>query len=152
VRGELGYKIGVGRSSIEPYANVAYVNQHMDSFTESGGADALHAGSQDMNTGFSTLGLHGSTDFMFNGTVVQAKGTIGWRYAMGDVRPVASESFTGGSSFDISGVPVARNQAVVSLGLGVHLTPNATISVSYNGQFASGSNDQGVLGALNIAF
>jgi outer membrane autotransporter protein len=150
--GELGYRIDMGRASIEPFANLAYVNQHAEGFDESGGADALHVGSQDMDTGFSTLGVHGKTSFMFNGTEVLAKGTVGWRYAVGDVKPTVSESFSGGSSFDISGVPIARNQAVVDFGLGVHITRNATISISYNGQFASGATDQGVLGSLNIAF
>jgi outer membrane autotransporter protein len=151
--GELGYKMGLGsRSSIEPFLNLAYVNQHADGFTESGGADALHVGSQDMDTGFSTLGLRGTTHFTFNGTDFLLKGMVGWRYAVGDVTPVASESFQGGTSFDISGVPIARNQAVVDLGVGVHITRNATISLSYNGQFASHATDQGVLGALNIAF
>ncbi|HTK00100.1 MAG TPA: autotransporter domain-containing protein, partial [Bordetella sp.] len=150
--GELGYRIDMGHASIEPFANLAYVNQHAESFDESGGADALHVDSQNMDTGFSTLGLRGKTMFTFNGTEVLAKGTVGWRYAVGDVKPTASESFSGGSSFDISGVPIARNQAVVDLGLGVHITRNATISISYNGQFASGATDQGVMGALNIAF
>ncbi|OZI61903.1 autotransporter outer membrane beta-barrel domain-containing protein [Bordetella genomosp. 11] len=150
--GELGYRFDMGRSSVEPFLNVAYVSQHAEGFDESGGADALHVGSQDMNTGFSTLGLRGKTTFMFNGTEVLAKGSVGWRYAVGDVKPTVSESFAGGSSFDISGVPIARNQAVVDFGLGVHITRNATISLSYNGQYASGVTNQGVMGALNIAF
>ncbi|HTK00439.1 MAG TPA: autotransporter domain-containing protein [Bordetella sp.] len=153
VFGELGYKVDLGRrANIEPFLNLAYVNQHAEGFNESGGADALHVGSQDMDTGFSTLGLRGTTHFTFNGTDFLLKGMVGWRYAVGDVRPVATESFQGGASFDISGVPIARNQAVVDLGVGVHITRNATISLSYNGQFSSRVNNQGVLGALNIAF
>lgn len=150
--GELGYRIDLGRSSIEPFASIAYVNQRAEGFTESGGANALHIGSQDMDTGFSTLGLRGKTSFALNSAQVFAKGSIGWRYAIGDVRPTASQSFAGGSAFDISGAPIARNQAVVDLGLGVQVARNATVSVSYSGQFASGVTDQGVMGALNIAF
>ncbi|SDJ02079.1 outer membrane autotransporter barrel domain-containing protein [Paraburkholderia steynii] len=152
VFGELGYHIDIGRSSFEPFANIAYVSQHSQGFDESGGADALHVGSQDMNTGFGTLGLRGKTTFMLNGAKVLAKGSAGWRYAVGDVKPVGSESFSGGSSFSISGVPIARNEAVVDLGLGVQVTRDATVSISYSGQYASGVTNQGVLGALNIAF
>lgn len=152
VFGELGYRVDMGRSSVEPFLNLAYVNQHAQGFDENGGADALHVGSQNMDTGLSTLGLRGKTTFMFNGTEVLAKGSVGWRYAVGDVKPTVSESFSGGSSFDISGVPIARNQAVVDLGLGVHIARNATISLSYNGQYGSGETNQGVMGALNIAF
>jgi uncharacterized protein with beta-barrel porin domain len=46
---------------------------------------------------------------------VLVKGSAGWRYAVGDVKPTVTEAFSGGSSFDISGVPIARNQAVVDL-------------------------------------
>jgi outer membrane autotransporter protein len=152
VFGELGYHIDMGHSSIEPFANLAYVNQHAQGFDESGGADALQVGSQDMNTGFSTLGLHGKTTFSIRGIDVLARGSVGWRYAVGDVSPTVSESFAGGSSFDISGVPVARNEAVVDLGLDVHIARNATIGISYDGQFASGVTNQGVMGALDIAF
>uniref|UniRef100_UPI0039EDF1B9 autotransporter outer membrane beta-barrel domain-containing protein n=1 Tax=Bordetella sputigena TaxID=1416810 RepID=UPI0039EDF1B9 len=151
--GELGYKVPLGnRANVEPFLNLAYVNQHAEGFDERGGADALHVASQDMDTGFSTLGLRGTSHFTFNGTDFLLKGMVGWRYAVGDVRPVATESFQGGSSFDISGAPIARNQAVVDVGVGVHITRNATISLSYNGQYSSRNTDQGVLGALNIAF
>lgn len=153
VFGELGYKVPLGsRADVEPFLNLAYVNQHAEAFDERGGADALHVASQDMNTGLSTLGLRGTTRFSFNGTEFLLKGMVGWRYAVGDIRPVATESFQGGASFDISGVPIARSQAVVDVGVGVHITRNATISVSYNGQYSSRNTDQGVLGALNVAF
>jgi outer membrane autotransporter protein len=87
---------------------------------------------------FSTLGLRGKTTFTIKGAEVIARGSAGWRYAVGDVKPTVSESFAGGSPFDISGVPIARNEAVFDLGLGVRVTRNATVSVSYSGQYASG--------------
>jgi uncharacterized protein with beta-barrel porin domain len=60
----------------------------------------------------------GKTTFTFNGTEVLAKGMVGWRYAVDDVKPTVSETFSGRSSFDISGVPIARNQAAVDFGPG----------------------------------
>lgn len=150
--GELGYRFDLGRSSVEPFLNIAYVNQRADGFDENGGADALHVRSQDMNTGFSTLGLRGKTAFTLNGMEMSAKATVGWRYAVGDVRPTVTQSFAGGAAFDISGAPIARNQAVVDVGVGARITRNTTVSLSYNGQFASGVTDQGVLGSVNIAF
>jgi hypothetical protein len=38
---------------------------------------------------------------------------VGWRYAAGNVQPTVSESFTGGTSFDISGVPIAATKRQV---------------------------------------
>ncbi|MNT35630.1 Extracellular serine protease precursor [compost metagenome] len=105
-----------------------------------------------MDTGFSTLGLRGKTTFTVNGTDMIVKGTVGWRYAVGDVRPTVTQSFTGGSAFEISGAPIARNQAVLDLGVGARISRNTTVGLSYNGQFASGMTDQGVLGSVSIAF
>jgi outer membrane autotransporter protein len=152
VFGELGYRLDIGRSSVEPFLNIAYVHQRADGFDESGGADALHVRNQDMDTGFSTLGLRGKTTFTVNGTDMIVKGTVGWRYAVGDVRPTVTQSFTGGSAFEISGAPIARNQAVLDLGVGARISRNTTVGLSYNGQFASGMTDQGVLGSVSIAF
>ena len=109
-------------------------------------------GSQNMNVGIGMLGLRGKTTFSFRGAEVLAQGSVGWRHAVGDVKPTVSESFSGGSPFEISGVPMARNEAAIDLGLGIQITRNATISISYNGQYGSGISDQGVTGALNIAF
>jgi outer membrane autotransporter protein len=63
--------MAIGRASFEPFANVAYVNQHAQGFDENGGADALHVGSQDVNTGFSTPGVRGKSTFSLKGAEVQ---------------------------------------------------------------------------------
>lgn len=152
VFGELGYRIDLGHASVEPFANIAYVNQHTQGFDESGGADALHVGNQNMNTGFSTLGVRGSTAISFRSTEILVTGSMGWRYAVGDVTPTVSESFAGGSTFDISGIPVGRNEALINVGLGARITRNATIRISYDGQYASGVTNQGVMGTIDIAF
>ncbi len=91
----------------------------------------------------STLGLRGKTTFTIKGAEVITRDSVGWRYAVGDVKPTVSESSAGGSKFDISGVPIARNEAVVDLALGVRVTRNATVSVSYSVQYASGVTSRG---------
>ncbi|MFZ2154972.1 MAG: autotransporter domain-containing protein [Bradyrhizobium sp.] len=156
--GELGYRIKAGQTPLgnlafEPFANLAYVNLSTNGFTEKGGAAALT--SQGGNTGvtFTTLGLRTSTGFTLgNGENLTARGMLGWRHAFGDTTPVSTVAFTGGSPFSIAGVPVARDGAVVDLGLDLNLTRNATLGLTYGGQFGSGVTDQTVRGNFAVRF
>ncbi|QWG23765.1 autotransporter outer membrane beta-barrel domain-containing protein [Bradyrhizobium sediminis] len=156
--GELGYRIKAGQTPLgnlafEPFANLAYVNLSTNGFTEKGGAAALT--SQGGNTGvtFTTLGLRASTGLTLgNGENLTARGMLGWRHAFGDTTPVSTVAFTGGSPFSIAGVPVARDGAVVDLGLDLNLTRNATLGLTYGGQFGSGVTDQTVRGNFAVRF
>ncbi|QWG13574.1 autotransporter outer membrane beta-barrel domain-containing protein [Bradyrhizobium sediminis] len=156
--GELGYRIKAGQTPLgnlafEPFANLAYVNLSTNGFTEKGGAAALT--SQGDNTGvtFTTLGLRASTGLTLgNGENMTARGMLGWRHAFGDTTPVSTVAFTGGSPFSIAGVPVARDGAVVDLGLDLNLTRNATLGLTYGGQFGSGVTDQTVRGNFAVRF
>jgi outer membrane autotransporter protein len=149
---DVGYRMDVGRAGFEPFANLAYVNLHTDSFTKRGRTVTLKSRSQDMDTTFTTLGLRASTGFTIGGVDVAAKGSTGWRHAFGDVTPVSTLSFVGGSAFDIVGVPIAKDTALANVGLDVRIGPHATLGISYNGQFAAHTVDQGVRGTLVVNF
>ncbi|GAA5542268.1 autotransporter domain-containing protein [Brucella sp. NBRC 113783] len=143
VFGELAYGFSMGAARFEPFANLAFVNLHTDSFRETGGAAALTSGSASTDTTFTTLGLRGSTTFDLNGASVTAKGMVGWRHAFDDVTPTSTMRFAGGGdAFTVAGVPIARDAAVVEAGLDFALTPSAVIGVTYGGQFGSGIVDQ----------
>ena len=58
----------------------------------------------------------------------------------------------GGGTFTILGVPIAQDAAVVDAGFDFRLAPNATLGISYGGQFGAGSLDQSVRGNLSIKF
>ena len=66
--------------------------------------------------------------------------------------PLASLAFAGGDAFTIAGVPIARDAAVVEAGLDFALSPNATLGISYGGQFGSGFTDQSVQANFNVKF
>jgi outer membrane autotransporter protein len=153
VFGDIGYRIPLRQLSLEPFASIAYVNLHTDGFGEHGGAAALGAQSSSMNSTFSTLGIRQSIDFALrNGTTVTASATLGWRHAFGDVIPVSTLAFTGGRPFDVAGVPIARNAALVEAGFSAQITRNASLGLTYRGQFGSGTSSHFVQGALNIRF
>ncbi len=152
VFGELGYKMQAGNVALEPFANLAYVNLRTDGFTERGGVAALAGGSSTIDTTFTTLGLRAASSFDLNGVSVTARGMVGWRHAFGDTTPDSVMSFAGSAPFSIGGVPIARNVAVVDLGLDMNLSASRTLGISYGGQFGSGVNDQTLRASFNVKF
>lgn len=150
---ELSYGVEVGGARFEPFANLAYVNFDANGVRENGGAAALNGSGASMDTTFTTLGLRPSASFKLGETAVTARGLLGWRHAFGDTVPTETMSYASGSSaFTIGGVPVARNAAVIEAGLDFTLLPTATLSVSYNGQFAKDLTDQSFKANLNVKF
>jgi outer membrane autotransporter protein len=150
--GELGYRLDAAGAAFEPFVNLAHVSLHTDGFTEKGGAAALSAEAQTTNTTFSTLGLRASTDFMLGSVAASANGTVGWKHAFGDTTPFTKVGFAGSSLFTVAGVPIAKNTFVLQTGLDMKVTDNATLGISYNGEFGSGSSTNGVDARLGIRF
>ncbi|WP_246686004.1 autotransporter domain-containing protein [Mesorhizobium sp. B2-4-6] len=152
VFGELGYGMRAGDIGFEPFANLAYVNLHTDGFTEKGGAAALTSAAATTDATLTTLGLRASSGFMLGAVSATAKGTLGWRHTFGDVTPLSTMAFAGGTPFSVTGVSIARDAAVVEAGLDFAVTPSATVGVSYHGQFASGVSDQSVRADFSMKF
>ena len=54
-----------------------------------------------------------------------------------DITPGAALAFAStGIGFDVTGVPLAEDSALIEAGLDLNLSPTATLGVSYSGQFA----------------
>ena len=152
VFGELGYGLRMGWASFEPFANVGYVSLRTDGFSETGGAAALSSWGSVANATFTTLGMRASTDFTLGNVNAVAKASAGWRHAFGATTPAATFAFAGGGPFNVLGVPIAQDAAVIEAGFDFRLAPNATLGISYGGQFGSGTLDQSVRGNLSIKF
>jgi outer membrane autotransporter protein len=150
--GELGHRIDTPVAAFEPFANLAYVNLHMDGFTEKGGAAALASASQTTDATFTTLGLRASAGFTLGTINATARGMLGWRHAYGDIIPASTHAFSGGGAFTIAGVPIAKDSAAIEAGLDLNLTDAATLSVAYQGQFGSGVQQNGFNAKLNMKF
>jgi outer membrane autotransporter protein len=133
---ELGYQIEALRGTIEPFANVAYVNLYTGGFSETSGPAALSANGQFTNTAFSTFGVRDSTKISTGGLEATARGMIGWRTAYGDITPVSENRFAGGDAFNVAAPPIARQAAVFEAGLDVKIDQFTTIGAFYYGQYA----------------
>jgi subtilase-type serine protease len=138
--GELGYKTNVSdRFTVEPYANLAYVNLNTDRFKEKGNnGAALSVRSDTMNTVFSTLGTRLSTQFDLGSIPTTARADIGWRHAFGDTKPTSTASLLGSNAFTVSGNPIGKNAALLETGLDFNVAKHTSLGVAYQGQFGSG--------------
>lgn len=153
VFGEFAYRIELGATRVEPFADFAHVRLSTDGITEKGGAAALRLASADSSTSFSTLGLRAAPSFSLGGAKLTARGTLGWRHAFGDVTPLSAMQFaSGGDSFRIAGTPIARNAAALDTGIDIALTSRAVLGIAYGGQFGSGASDQSVRASFNLGF
>ncbi|MFC2255071.1 autotransporter domain-containing protein [Labrys portucalensis] len=151
--GELGYRIDAASVSLEPFAGFAYVNLNNDDFSERGqSAAALRGGGESMNTAFSTLGARFSSYFTLLGIDTRANGTLGWRHAYGDVDPKGSFTFVGSGAFRVSGVPIARDLALVQAGLDFKVTETTTIGVNYSGEFGKKAATNSFDTSLKVRF
>lgn len=141
---EVGYAMPVGtRSVVEPYLGLAWIDQKAKGFTESGGPAALSASSQSDDITTFTLGLRGQTEFDVGASSTKVFAGLGWRHASGDVDPSRRLSFAqgGGSSFTISGAPIAKNAAVVDLGFETSIGTNTSMGLGYSGQYGDDNTD-----------
>lgn len=148
--GELGYLFDMGGLAVEPFAGLAYVDLHTDSFREDGGAAALSAKSDNEDMTYTTVGFRAAVDFMFGQSSVTAQGMLGWRHGFGDTTPDAVFALAGSAQFDIAGAPMARDTLVMEAGLKAQLSDDATLGVSYAGQAGDGIEDHGVTGNLTV--
>jgi outer membrane autotransporter protein len=154
VFGELGYGLTFGAIAAEPFAGLAWVHLDTASFTETGGVSALAGSGNRNDIGYSTLGMRVATYYLLqNGMALIPRASVAWQHAFGDVTPTAALSFQStGSGFNILGVPIARDTALVEAGGDLQLTAQAKIGVSYAGQLANSAHDHSVKGNFTWRF
>ncbi|MEJ2896103.1 autotransporter family protein [Bordetella avium] len=133
---ELGYGLPVGgRSVIEPYVGLAFNDQRVRAFSETGGSAALRSERQHDQTTTTTLGLRAST------TVddLTLSGGAGWRHALGDLRPQSRLAFADSAVFTVAGAPIAANALVTELGLSWQASRSLALSLRYDGEYGGGN-------------
>ena len=59
--GEAGYRFDYAATSLEPFANISYIQLSSDGYSETGGSAALKAGRQTMDSTFTNFGLRAET-------------------------------------------------------------------------------------------
>jgi len=133
---DLGWREKVGAATLEPFANLAYINLETDGFREQGGAAALSANGNTDDVTLTTLGLRWSADIGNADLPATFSGMLGWRHAIGDLTPSSRFAFSSGSPFVIEGVSLPRDTAVLEASLTAQISKTARVKLSYSGEFA----------------
>lgn len=151
---ELGYALGSGRFSAEPFANLGYQRYHRDAYREKGGTAALAVDSDTQDNVTSTFGVRvahlGQLD---NGMSLTPRASLGWRHVYGTVDTTTRQAFiAGGDAFSVEGSALDRDSLVVEAGLELGLSATQSVSLGYNGELGSNSRNHAVMGQWQLKF
>ena len=151
---ELGYAMGSGRLSAEPFASLGYQRYHRDSYREKGGAAALQVDSQTQDNFSSTFGLRlAHLSSLDNGMSVTPRMAAGWKHTCGDVSSSTRQAFVvGGTAFSVDGSSLDRDSLVLEAGLDVGISARHTLGVGYSGEIGSNSRNHGLVGQWQMSF
>ncbi|HEX7198760.1 MAG TPA: autotransporter outer membrane beta-barrel domain-containing protein, partial [Dongiaceae bacterium] len=155
VYGEVGYALHPdAATTLEPLADLAYVNVATDGFSESGGPAALTANSTNFATTYSILGGRVSHAFALgDGAALTASARLGWQHAFGDTSPATTLAFIGTAApFSVSGVPISQNAAILQAGLAYSPLRNLSLGLTYAGQLAPNVQENSLNGTIDIRF
>jgi outer membrane autotransporter protein len=155
VFGEIGYNASVYGIPLEPFAGLAWVHLNTNSFNEKSGPAALNGTSSDSDVGYSSLGIRAAVDHrMAGGMIVTPRLSVAWQHAYGDLTPTAALAFAGttGANFTVTGVPIARDSALIDAGVDWRLGTNVRLGAFYFGQLSSNLNVNAVRGKFTWAF
>jgi outer membrane autotransporter protein len=143
----------MGRTALEPFAGLAFVAIDTGSFKENGAEAALNSRGFDQDVGYSTLGLRAGTTMAWNSVTLAPHISAAWQHAFDDVTLGAALVFAStGIGFDVTGVPLAEDTALIEVGLDLSLGLNTTAGLSYSGQFGDGVADNAIKGRFTWLF
>ena len=142
-----------GRTTLAPFVNLAVERLGTPAIRENGTAAALAVAGQDSTLGYGTLGLRATFDLGAPNHGLHAHASLGWQHAWGDTLPVGTMRFeSGGGSFAIASLPVAKNAGVFTTGISFTVAPDVSVDGSYQGQFGQHATDQSARISLDWKF
>nr|MDJ0514317.1 autotransporter outer membrane beta-barrel domain-containing protein [Methyloceanibacter sp.] len=152
--GEIAYPTRAMGIELEPFGGFAYVSVETGGFRERGGLDAsLRSSGFDQDVGYTTVGLRAAKTIMWGNMEVTPRIEAAWLHAFDDVTPDASLAFAStGIGFDVAGVPLAEDSALLDAGLDLAVSDRLSAGVSYQGQYADNVSDNAVKGRLTWLF
>jgi len=118
-------------TTLSPFAQVSQTWLHTSNFGENGAEAGLSGQATNASTGFGTLGARLSHEWQTDKTRWQASLSAGWQRAWGDLAPSTTLSFATGPDFTVSSAAMARDAAVIEVGIGASLGPSSRLNVVY---------------------
>lgn len=149
---EAAWRFDLDRVLLEPYATVSYVNLQTEAFAEQGGVSAVSSGSARHDQLYTTIGARLGHDIVLETGSGRAMLDIGWRHAYDNQSVMSTLFYAGGDGFSVAGTAMARDVALLNLGLSYDLGPSATLTFRYGAVFGAGVLDQSASAQLGVRF
>lgn len=149
---EADYKMTLGNAVVKPFVNLSRVDMDVSGVQEKGGAGALNVSKDSVAVNISTTGVRSTIPFQVKGMDAALFGSLGWQHTFGDTASEANMRFGDGEKYQVSGVKLSRNAAIVGLGVTAEIRRNVSVGVAYSGNFGDGSQSNGVDATLKVTF
>ena len=147
---EAGLPTHMFGGTVEPFAGIELYRVHTDAFAETASAVALNGDASDQTFTLTTLGMRGQTPIAEG---LSARSRLGWQHVLGNVDPRSTVRFAGGAqAFEVSGAPLSRDAALVSLDLAWQPSERLTITSGYAGSIGGASEDNRFRVSLSLGF
>lgn len=140
------------RTTLWPFAQVSQMWLRTANFGETGAEAALSGQSTNASAGFGTLGARLTHEWQTGEISWQTSLSAGWQRAWGVLSPTTTLAFAAGPAFTVAAAPIARDAAVIELGLGASLGPSSRLSLVYWATVAGQSSSQMLQARLQWAF
>jgi len=157
--GEVGYQVGQGTFSAEPFAGLGYQRYHRDSFKEKGGEAGLNVGAQTQENLSSTFGIRlASLHKLDNQMSLTPHLSTSWKHLYGDVGSQVRQSSRWISEmglngdFTTQGTSLDRDSLAMRAGLDLGLSQYHTVGLTYNVETGTNSRNQGLMGQWTMGF
>lgn len=137
-----GMDVVLGRTVLTPTLTLAWQQLDSDAVIEAGDATALRIAERSDELATASLGLRLQRALSV-GAIDNASlfGGIAWQRADGDLDPTGRHAFVAdGEAFTAHGAPLARNSALVDVGVAVNTSPDARLSIAAQGQRGGGTS------------
>jgi uncharacterized protein with beta-barrel porin domain len=158
---ETGYRYAVNNVvlpgfGITPYAALQAQDFHTPSYSETnvtGGGFGLSYAAQDSTDVRTELGARFDDPAVIAGMPLLLRARVAWAHDFVS-NPSLGAVFQSlpGSNFVVNGAPLPRDSALTSAGAELYLTPRLTLLVTFDGEFAQGSQTYGGSGTVRYTW
>lgn len=130
------------QTTLWPFGQLSQTWLHTSSFDETGAEAALKGQATDAQVGFGTLGARLTHQWQSDETLWQASLSAGWQHGWGDLSPTNTLAFATGPAFKVPAAPIAKDAAVIDLGLGANLSESSRLNLVYTTTLSGQSSNQ----------
>ncbi|MBY5569586.1 autotransporter domain-containing protein [Rhizobium leguminosarum] len=150
---EASYDFRLSQSMIvTPFGRLDYGISHRDSFEEGGGAASLSGESEREDMFASTVGLRAHRQTVIADKTVTTGFDVAWRRALDQNTPLSHLTFENGGSFTVKGVQNSSHSVVAGGSVAFQLASDASLALSYRGEFGDGFNRHSGSARLDVRF